>query len=240
MIDVNGSKILIDALFKIRPPNKAKIDMLAEAESKKIIEGISPYDNVNLFLITHAHEDHFNPGMILEYLKHNDSVVVMASRQVIEKIKEANRDSVKLKDRVINIDLKMNEGSFEKQFPGFSVTSWWINHDGPTNYAVVNIVYLIKIGGKTILHLADADPIAEVYKKFAFKERNIDYLFLPFWHVYDSAAVVTTNHFIAAKNIIPMHILPFDNANVEEDIRKAFPEAIILNARKRDFLFVQK
>lgn len=233
MIEMAGTKVLIDALFKLNPTNKSRIDALSSDENNKLIHGYPPYDEVDFLLVTHSHYDHFNAEMVWQYMKNNDSVKIIASRQVIEKIKEVNAEGLNLDDRLIYIDLKMNDGMFTGIYLGLTFHAWWINHDGPTNFSVVNIAYLITDGRKSLLHLGDSEPQEAVYQKFEFRKKNIDYLILPFWHVYDSVAVSITNQVINPRYIIPTHILPFDSPTTMESIVKIYPDAIILNSKKR-------
>src|SRR5512140_678587 len=63
MIAMGNTKVLIDALY-----NSKHFPSPSEALAAKMIDGISPFDNVDYALVTHDHGDHFDGEIMSRFL----------------------------------------------------------------------------------------------------------------------------------------------------------------------------
>ena len=75
LIESNGKKVLIDALFKNGWDNYL---VPTNSVVSKIIDHQAPFNKANLMLITHNHEDHFNDSMVVAYLNSNSENILIA------------------------------------------------------------------------------------------------------------------------------------------------------------------
>jgi L-ascorbate metabolism protein UlaG (beta-lactamase superfamily) len=88
----------------------------------------------------------------------------------------------------------------------------------------------VKLGGKKLLHVGDADTSAEIFGAFDLDEQNIDVAFLPSWFlISDAGAAIVRNH-IKPKHIVAVHLGPHEPARTSERIRERFPDAVTFTA----------
>ena len=76
---IDGHSILIDALNngEQRPYAGIPLDM-----AQTIIRGGPPYERVDMMLISHHHEDHFDAGLVARFVLERPHVPVYSSPQV--------------------------------------------------------------------------------------------------------------------------------------------------------------
>jgi L-ascorbate metabolism protein UlaG (beta-lactamase superfamily) len=64
LIQAGGKKVLVDALFE------GTKDYLAPSQEllTRMTEGSGPFADVDILLVTHPHDDHFNPKLVVGFL----------------------------------------------------------------------------------------------------------------------------------------------------------------------------
>ena len=75
MVEVGGTKILIDAFFGGLQGDWA--DQPDETTAGKLARAEPPFDDVDLIAISHRHSDHFSEQMVIQHLLSNPSVKVL-------------------------------------------------------------------------------------------------------------------------------------------------------------------
>jgi L-ascorbate metabolism protein UlaG (beta-lactamase superfamily) len=100
-----------------------------------------------------------------------------------------------------------------------------IRHGTGRHASVQNLGHIIKLGGKKLLHVGDADTAMENFEDLKLNEEGIDVAFIPFWFLIDTEGQSIVRDLIKPKHIIAVHISPRDRDDAAEQIRKAFPEA---------------
>ena len=84
LIQAAGKKVLIDALFERGAPNYL-------TPSPELLDHIATdkglFADIDLLLVTHVHGDHFNPAMVLRYLRSHPRCQFVAHKQVIDSIR---------------------------------------------------------------------------------------------------------------------------------------------------------
>ena len=80
---IDGHSILIDALNngEQRPYAGIPLDM-----AQTIIRGGPPYERVDMMLISHHHEDHFDAGLVARFVLERPHVPVYSSPQVVDAV----------------------------------------------------------------------------------------------------------------------------------------------------------
>lgn len=74
------TKILIDGLFELE--NESEYESPSSETIFKIVNNISPFDNISYLLISHNHKDHFNITLTLDLLKNNKHSKIICQSQI--------------------------------------------------------------------------------------------------------------------------------------------------------------
>ena len=247
LIEVDGRKVLIDAIF----------DKIAgswcDSPSENIVESMRnsthPFDSVEIIAITHKHIDHFNESIVVNHLLSNPKGIVICPKQVGELLSK-NPSYVEFSDRIIsltpsmycdtniivsNIPIRILRLEHSHYMMADSVTGTMINK----HRNIENLGYLFNIKGIKIFHCGDTNPLNEKeYSTFSLNNEEIDIAFLErLFFSTGEKGLEMINKYIKPKNIIVMHINPAnkslfaDHFKQEKNI-KIFEnkmESIILN-----------
>jgi L-ascorbate metabolism protein UlaG (beta-lactamase superfamily) len=58
LVEMDNQKIIIDGLFKL---GRNRYPVPDTSTQKRLVSNQYPFNNINLILISHTHEDHFDP-----------------------------------------------------------------------------------------------------------------------------------------------------------------------------------
>ncbi len=215
MIESSGKKILIDALF-----NKGWNTYLTPADSivSKIIKQEAPFNDVNLMMITHNHEDHFNDSMVVAYLNTNSENILIGPPLVTNAILK-NPNFKKIKNQIVELD-KINREKNDTIINGIRVRSFFIQHDSRPQ--IENAGYLIDIDGFKVFHTGDYNGSEIIgFGKLQLQKEKIDLAlanFYGFWSTKEER--MFTEDYIHPKRIILMHIPPTEIEAVKDSVKQ--------------------
>jgi len=171
MVEVDAHKIIIDGLFKRGHNHYPTPDTTTQ---KLLVSNLYPFNDIELILVSHTHEDHFDNEMVTECMLNNPSVKLMCPQQVIDSIRENESVYNILKTRII----ECTPDTFTSQLVHVNnivIYACRLAHPGEKYNDVQNIAYLISINGKTVFHSADIDPSQiDKYSGVKLNELNID------------------------------------------------------------------
>lgn len=148
---INGNKILIDALTT--PGNEIYKDTSAELE-RKILGGCAPFDQIDLFLITHHHKDHFNAELTYQCLLKNKDLRLISTPEVVKRVLSVGTQDVSEQCDALDLPLF---GSVSLTCKGIDMTVFRTLHDGEGYASVQNLMFFIH-HGLTVAHLGDSAP----------------------------------------------------------------------------------
>jgi len=235
LIETSNHKIIIDALFG--GIKGGWCDQPNDSINNLMLKGISPFNNIDLVLVSHKHSDHFNSDMVIKFMMNSTQSVLICPDQVNKQLqlnadhsKVSNRlkpilssipfdTSLSVNDLKINI-LRLNHGSyFEKD----SITGE--NYDLHSKIEI--FAYLIEVDGFIIFHSGDGSPSTnmDLYKNYSIRDKKVDIAFLD--RVYfskDGQQLISEN--INSKNIIFMHIDP-GKSNFYKSVIQSVPEMFV-------------
>lgn len=199
MLQIGNRKILIDGLCRSETPIfKNTPEMIRE----QIIKGIPPFDNIDVILVTHSHDDHFEASSISWVLENNPNTIVISNTEVISRIRVYV--SVTEHNRLIQLDIEA--GCTEKvRFNGMEVTAFSMRHDGEMYKHVNNLAYLIKCG-MTVLSLGDAAPIKDNFESLNLKQYGIDILLANFPYAGLPSARRIVREYISPERVFILHL----------------------------------
>jgi L-ascorbate metabolism protein UlaG (beta-lactamase superfamily) len=219
LYETKTGKVLIDALFGGIKGNWC--DQPDDSVSNLMLNGIAPFNNINVVLITHYHSDHFNGAMVISFLRNNKKAVLICPSQVgevlikdpgysgvadrIQNLKSANQFDTLLTVNKINIRvLRFNHGSF---FETDSATGK--KYDLHSN--VENFGYIIDTDGFSLFHSGDGSfSDKSHFETYHFSDRKFNMVFLDRTFLRKEGQEIM-NSFIHTKDLFFMHIEPARN-----------------------------
>jgi len=229
LISDGTKKILIDAIFS-QANSWINLD---PDENNKVINAQAPYDNVDLILITHNHGDHYWVSNVNTHINNNPNGKVIAPPQVM-----TNFSGPQFLDVTPALwqseSLTVNGIELEvlhlKHFNAF----------GMIFDTVENFGYLIKLGGKNILHLGDAKMTVENFQSFGLADKNIDVVLIPTF--YPEAHLMTSHRDallsqVDPDHIIALHLLAGSIPNIVQQVNDLYPGATIFTTPLETFTF---
>jgi len=236
MIECDGKKILIDALFNLGWGN-----YLTPSDSvlSKIINQQAPFNNANLMLVTHNHGDHFNDSMVVAYLNNNPVNVLIAPPMVIDAVRK-NR-GCKYQNQLLELD-KINIEKNDTTINGIRIRAFFIQHDSRPQ--IENTGYLIDINGYKVFHTGDYNG-EEVtrFGKLQLQKEQIDLAllnFYGFWSTNEERSF--TKECILPQKITLIHIPPAEIEKVKESVKqiKDFIEIAVFDNSMQKISFEKK
>ncbi|MFH0756140.1 MAG: MBL fold metallo-hydrolase [Bacteroidota bacterium] len=230
LIETDVHKIIVDGLFKRGHNHYPTPDTTAQ---KHMVSNLVPFNDIDLILVSHSHEDHFDSDMVAECMLNNPSVRLLCPQQVIDSLTENESVYGIIKPRII----ECTPDTFVSQLlqvDSIVIHACRFAHPGEEYGNVQNIAYLIAVNGISIFHSADIDP-AQInrYTGVKINEMNIDIgMINEDFAKIENAGLV--KQFINAKYNIAMH-LPESAAGGWLESLKDKPEFF-----SNPFIFIRK
>lgn len=222
LISSGGKQVLIDGLHREYGPEYA---FLPAAEREKIETAKAPFDQIDLILVSHRHLDHFHPESVGQHLQHNSKAVLVSSQQVVDEVEKNFKDFPLIKSRLIAATPPWKE-RVAMRVAGIDFEVLGLRHGTGRHAEIQNLGHIIKLGGKKLLHVGDADTSIENFEKFNLDEEGIDIAFLPDWFLlYNEGQRLVREH-IKPRQIIAVHVSPSAGEKVAAQVRQAFPNTI--------------
>jgi L-ascorbate metabolism protein UlaG (beta-lactamase superfamily) len=216
MVSMDGTKVLIDAL----PLSKYYANP-SDPLAAKIIGGVPPYDNVDYFLVTHEHTDHFNAALASLFLQNHPLTMLLANP---ETCRQLNADSA-LPGRFSRLALKPGDRQTihgEKA----EITALRLEHGGWPG--MTNLAYIVRSNGCTIVHVGDAKLAhnEETLRSVDWKTNHVNVLFMEY---FDQSTptwdfVETT---MKPDHVVLMHVPPGEEDSVRVENEKLHPGSIV-------------
>jgi L-ascorbate metabolism protein UlaG (beta-lactamase superfamily) len=218
LIESGEDKILIDGLYKASMPGINIPDELLQ----QITAGESPFDDIDLVLVTHQHSDHFSAAITAEFLENNPDATLISSQAVVD---ELLTQSSSLEER--SISLQLPEGGLAQLIPAeIELEVFQISHGVP---GLLNLGYLIDLPGGRLFHSGDLAAgeisIAEL-QAYGLPEKELDIALLPYYMFLDEAWAAHLSEGINARYLVPMH---YSADDLPEEIKDLYPDAILFD-----------
>lgn len=178
LITHGDDSVLIDPLFTEDFDTYLLLD---ERSQNKIIHGEAPFDNIDVVLISHVHDDHFNAELLVRMLLENKKTRLAASPNALEQVRADDSFEERLEPRLTVITPELNGAVVENRFGRIVVQTTWQRHSSTRYHGLVNLAHQVLIGGKRILHLGDAEPLPENFANLAAQDIHFDLALVPIW-----------------------------------------------------------
>ncbi|MEO9966219.1 MAG: MBL fold metallo-hydrolase [Reichenbachiella sp.] len=232
MIQSGSRRVLIDALFDNYYPTFLSPTLGVVEE---IMEKNPPYGEIDLFLSTHAHRDHFYSKMVLDFLKAHEETSFVGTFQAVDSMRMLGSDYDEVSTRLIGYGRV--ESWQNKKINDLQLRTIYVRHGGRQNYDVDNLVFLIKINGKNIIHLGDAEMDLKHFSGLDIVSENIDVALIPYWFLAYPPGVEIINKYIRPTKIIAIHYPKVGDPKSLKAIRENFPEAVVFTETGETFPF---
>ena len=209
-IQGTGGALLIDALFDLNLPPGSRMPPSAHdhpdrALLDRITQGRSPFNQAILALATHGHADHFTPGAASAFLYARPETRLIAPVEVailLRAEKGFNPTQV-----LCPADSTVAHAAWSHD--GIEVTGWRLVHSGRST--LDHWIYRVQLGDRSLVHLGDANTDSTAWAALGGTEPlSVDLALAPFWFFQSEAGIATLKQYIRARDIIVMHLRPFD------------------------------
>ena len=226
LLAADGKQVLIDGLHREYEPS---YPFLPQPYRDQIETARPPFDRIDLVLVSHFHLDHFHPEAVASYLRHNPRAVLVSSAQVAGEVEAKGGDYAAIRPRVTASTPALRE---RRPLTAGGVTSelLGVGHVNARHRTVQNLGHLITLGGKTLLHVGDADVSPENFDAFDLESRGIDVAFLPVWFLTSDAGAALIRDHIRPKHLVAVHLPASDPARDVARIQARFPDAVAFTA----------
>lgn len=216
LIIVGDKKVLIDAFFEGFPPGYT----LPETVQNLLVNAQPPFDNVDLILASHAHDDHFSAAMVRQHMQNNPKAIFISTTQAVSQLTEFG-------DRVIAMD-PVDGVPILAEANDIPVEAIYLSHGYPPDdpNEIFNNAYVVTINGIKFFHTGDLDDLNDVLQ-YNLSEMNIDFAFIQHFYLQNSLARNTLTNDIGAKYLFPIHYQftePAFNTNL---ILSTYPDAVV-------------
>ena len=222
MLSADGKKVLIDALFLkyergYAVPHDSTLTALQRART--------PFDSVDLILVTHRHGDHFHPAPLAGHLAANHRATLVASQQVVDSLRGYPPGRAIHMQRLMS--KTMRPGTRRREvISGVSVELLGLPHGGHPR--VEHLGFIVELGGRRVLHVGDAELSDETLAPFRLDTARIDVALLPYWAVDGRKERRLIERWIRPRHVVAFHVGERDGRKATRAVQSAMPEAVTL------------
>ncbi|HPF50566.1 MAG TPA: MBL fold metallo-hydrolase [Draconibacterium sp.] len=235
LYESSSQKVLIDP-FGTRFGNL--FNLPSSETMTKIENGTTPFDQINLVLITHIHGDHFDPFPAEKFLLQNTHTQLVCPPQVRQQMKDSCQNFVQIEAQILSPQLSMSE---IKTIPvnGIQLTIVRMQHG--TNRSLQEVDYkdytdyektedygyLFELGNKVIFH--QGDGCLKINQEALDKlNQKVDVAFLSYFD-WDTSSFNLLKDKLQAQNIIFMHGTKPAKEREKEEFKVMEPKLILFN-----------
>lgn len=206
LVDYQEVEILFDPFFHNHYNN---YQLVPEAIRQSIFNNQTPFESVEMILISHAHGDHFDAKDVADYLTDRPQTKLVAPAQAVDLLRSDERFG-QFSQQIQPISLVYGDKSVEFNFTGIKVEVLRIPHAGwPGRADVANLVYRVTLKNKlTVMHMgdADADDVHYLPWKSYWDQQVTDTAFPPYWFMLGPRGQKILAERINATHAIGVHV----------------------------------
>ena len=212
MLSDGQASVLIDALFRDGVAGYARLE---EAERARLERALPPYDAVRLVLVTHWHADHFDASAVGAHLAKNRRARAVMTSQV----------AATMADRMRIEPLTPDHGRIRQaEVNGLPIAVVRLAHNPSRNFPGEHVGQAVRLAGRLVLHVGDADPKAENFRA-AEPLAPVDVAIVPYWYLLSEAGRGIVRDQLRAREVIAVHVEPEKAARIGDEVRAAWPGA---------------
>lgn len=209
MIVSGETKVVFDPLFS---EDFDQYDLVPADTQKRMITGAPPFDAIDAVFVSHSHDDHFDPQLMLEFLHRNEEVRFFGPDQAMSALRDADAAAVDaVSDRLNVVSPQYGAAPVEFRIDGMHIAAIRIPHDGWPDYMsdVENIAFSVILdSATTVVHLGDADSGIEHFQNNGefWRARHHHLALPPYWFFIRAQGKKVLEESIAADHAIGVHV----------------------------------
>jgi L-ascorbate metabolism protein UlaG (beta-lactamase superfamily) len=200
LIESGTQSVLIDALFG---SGLSGYPVVPQATRETIESAKEKFAEVDVVLASHHHPDHFEAHSLSRHLIHNPQARFFSTSQAVERLRAL--ESWKQIQSRVQVVTPAEGKSLSYVYSGIRLISYNLHHGKDLPHPVENIAWLIRIGGKKLIHLGDTVISATEAAPLRLPDQKIDTRLVPFWFLMDSEMKRVLDQ-IPANHTVLMHI----------------------------------
>jgi L-ascorbate metabolism protein UlaG (beta-lactamase superfamily) len=217
--------VLVDALFRATAPYP---EFFQQAPSEGLLEtmisGGGAFHDVQLALVTHAHQDHLDPATAVAFLGRHPETTLVGPEQVRRALSEVP-GFARIGGQVRSVSDTLNSCA-DLEIGGILVRACTVAHSSGSD--VVNTVFRVDTGGTRWIHEGDAAIEAESFSGLELDVEGVD-LFL----AHDRYVMSDAGREILATTIRPSHVVLMHHrwaaAQAARDRLGELPESVLVS-----------
>ena len=206
----SSARVMIDCPMHIE--NYSDQQFLHRME--RLTGGEPHFRDVDIVLITHPHQDHFDPNLTADFLLNNEDAAVVGPGTLLERFELYEEDVDKFGHRVFTVNLQIhNKVSLSAN--GLKVTAISTLHEGEQaadSDRIGHLAYLFDMGGWKVLHTGDWGNYEDEPADFApyawLAGESIDVMFTSYIFLISPMGKEIINTCFNPRYVIPMHYHP--------------------------------
>jgi len=183
MVEHGATKILFDPLFQ---RVFDQYELVPPDIERALLAGTPPWDGIDSVFVSHYHEDHYDPALMLTYLRAHPAIELYAPAQAVDGLREIaeSRDDG-IFDRVHGLALDYGDPPVRIEMDGLLIEAVYIPHSGwpERRLDVENIAFRVTLDGvMTVSHLGDADADVAHFDTAHWGQRRTQLALPPYWY----------------------------------------------------------
>ncbi|MCI0517713.1 MAG: MBL fold metallo-hydrolase [Woeseiaceae bacterium] len=189
MVEHGATRILFDPLFR---EDFDDYELVPPEMQRALLAGAAPWDGVDAVFVSHYHDDHYDPALMVAYLKAHPGIRMYAPAQAVERLHAAASPADGgMFERVHGLALAYGDASIRIEMDSLLIEALFVPHSGwpGSNTEVENLAFRVTLdGAATVTHLGDADGDVVHFAGSAehWEQRRTHLALPPYWFLYGS------------------------------------------------------
>lgn len=223
LLSSGETKVLVDALFRDGLPEYARVTG-DEREALETARGV--FAGVDAVLVTHVHRDHFHPLAVARHLESAPEARAFGPAQAADSLARHAPGWPAVKDRFAAVTPRPGE-RVVRRTAGLELVGLGLHHPPSRNQPVQHAGWLVRIGGRTILHLGDAALDPGELGPLGLGAAGIDLALVPAWLLDDQGWAFLERH-VTPGRVLAMHVPPDEVSATRERLAAQGRGAVVL------------
>lgn len=225
LLAADSAAVVIDGLFGEGLPDYPAVPA---ATRDSLERALGAYGAIRAVLVTHPHDDHFDPRGVAAHLGANPETIFVGHPEAADAMREGIEGFEAIADRVLAPAIAYGE-EVRIVAGGVAVRVLGVPHDGGPD-RIGHRAYVVELAGRRFVHTGDGPSAPGDLAPFDLPSAGIDVAFVPFWILYDETGRRIVTDEIASERVVAIHLSHDGAAREARRVRAAMPTAEVFGA----------